>query len=97
MILYKHYLQYDSINNEENTETLIDPSKEVGLHVNTEISKYMCMFLFRHQNARQNHGINMANRCFENVSQFKYLEATNQSLIQEEIERRLNSGNACQH
>jgi hypothetical protein len=33
------------------------------------------------------------------VSQFKYLgmTITNQNLIQEEIKRRLNSGNACYH
>jgi hypothetical protein len=33
------------------------------------------------------------------VSQFKYLETTvtNQNLIQDEIKRRLNSGNACYH
>jgi hypothetical protein len=33
------------------------------------------------------------------VSQFKYLgtTVTNQNLIQEEIKRRLNSGNACNH
>jgi hypothetical protein len=36
---------------------------------------------------------------FENVAQFRYLEttATNQNLIQEEIKRRLNLGNACYH
>jgi hypothetical protein len=36
---------------------------------------------------------------FENVSQFKYLgtTVTSQDLIQEEIKRRLNSGNACYH
>jgi hypothetical protein len=41
----------------------------------------------------------IANRCFENVSKFRYLETTitNQNLIQEEIKRRLNSGNACHH
>jgi hypothetical protein len=33
----------------ENTETLIDASKGVGLEVNTEKTKYM--LLFRHQNA----------------------------------------------
>jgi hypothetical protein len=40
----------------------------------------------------QNWDIKIANRLFENVSQFKYLGATvtNQNLIQEEIKRRLN-------
>jgi hypothetical protein len=36
-------------------------------------------------------------RSFGNVAQFRYLGTTitNQNLIQEEIKRRLNSGNAC--
>jgi hypothetical protein len=54
------------------------------------------MLLSPHQNAGKTHyDINMAKRCFENVAQFKYFgtTATNQNLIQEEIERRLNSGN----
>jgi hypothetical protein len=43
--------------------------------------------------------IKVGNRCFKNVAQFRYLGKiiTNQSLIQEEIKRRLNSGNACYH
>jgi hypothetical protein len=39
----------------KNTETFIDPGKEVGLEVNTEKTKYM--LLSRHQNAGQNYNI----------------------------------------
>jgi hypothetical protein len=55
------------------------------------------MLLSLHQNAEQNHGMEIADRCFENVAQFRYLGTTitNQNLIQEEIKSRLNSGNAC--
>jgi hypothetical protein len=79
------------------TERLIDASKEVGLEINVEKTKYM---LEPHcQNVDQNRDIKIANRLFENVSQFKYLGTTaaNQNLTQEEIKRRLNSGNACYH
>jgi hypothetical protein len=81
----------------KNMETLIDASKEVGLEVNTEKTKYM--LLSRHQNAGQSHNIKIANICFENLEKFRYLETTitDQNLIQEEIKRRLNSGNACYH
>jgi hypothetical protein len=59
----------------------------------------MYMLLSRHQNIGQNRDIKIANRSFENVSQFKYLGTTitNQNLIQDEIKGRLNSGNACYH
>jgi hypothetical protein len=55
------------------------------------------MLLSHRQNAEQNHSINIANRCFENVAQLKYLHTTvtNQNMIQKEIKRRLNSGNGC--
>jgi hypothetical protein len=56
----------------KNAETLNDASKEVGLEVTTE--KYMS--LSHHQNAGQNHDINIANRHFENVAQFKYFKMT---------------------
>jgi hypothetical protein len=41
----------------------------------------------------------ITNRCFENVAQFRYLgmTATNENLSQEEVKRRLNSSNACYH
>jgi hypothetical protein len=55
------------------------------------------MLVSLYQNADQNQDIKIADGSFENVSQFKYFGMTvaNQNLIQEEINRRLNSGNAC--
>jgi hypothetical protein len=52
-----------------------------------------------HQNAGQNHDIKVGNGCSENVAQFTYLGTTitDQNLIQDEIKRRVNSGNACYH
>jgi hypothetical protein len=78
-------------------ETLIGSSKEVNVEVNTEETKYT--LLSHDQNAGQNHDIKVASRSFENVAQFKYLgmTVTNQTLIQEEIKRRLNASNACYH
>jgi hypothetical protein len=83
----------DTIN--RNTETLTDASKEVGLEVNVEKAKYM--LVSRDQNAGQIWDIKIANRSFENVSQFKHLRrtVTNQNLFQQEIKRRPTSGNVC--
>jgi uncharacterized protein (UPF0335 family) len=82
----------DTIN--KNTETLIDATKEVGLEVNVEKTKYM--LVSRDQNAEQNREIKIGHRSFGNVSQFNYLgtTVTNQKLIQEGIKRRLISVNA---
>jgi hypothetical protein len=41
-------------------QTLIDDSREVGLEINVEVTKYM--FIFQHQNVGQNHDIRIANR-----------------------------------
>jgi hypothetical protein len=51
--------------------TLIDASKEVGLEVNIEKTKYM--LVSRDQNAGQNWDIKIGIRSFENLSQLKYL------------------------
>jgi hypothetical protein len=57
------------------------------------------MVTFRHQNAGQNGYIQIGNKSFETVEQFKYLGTTltNQNSIREEIKSKLKSGNACCH
>jgi hypothetical protein len=63
-------------------------------------NSYVYIYIYIYiQNVGQNRDIQIAIRSFENVSQFKFLgtTVTNQNLIQEEIKRRLNSGNACHH
>jgi hypothetical protein len=62
----------DTIN--KNTEALVDASKEVGLEVNTEKTKYMLMS--RSQKTGQKRSIKIANRSFEDVAEFRYLGTT---------------------
>jgi hypothetical protein len=86
----------DTINTiKENTETLLDASRYVGLEINAEKTKYMIMS--RHRNSGQNQNIRIANESFENVAKFKYLGTTltNRNDIHDEIKSRLNSGNFC--
>jgi sorting nexin-29 len=81
----------------KNTETLLDASKEVGLEVNPEKTKYM--FMSCSQKIGQKHSIKIANRSSEDVAKFIYLGTilTEQNWKQKEIKSRLNSGNACYH
>jgi hypothetical protein len=67
------------------------------LEINIEKTTYM--LLFHQQKAGKDHDIKITNRSFESVAQFIYLGmmVTNQNLIQEEIKRTLNFGNACYH
>jgi hypothetical protein len=55
-------------------EGLLDASKEVGLEVNPEKSKYMLMSCY--QKAGQKHSIKIVNRYFADVAKFKYLGTT---------------------
>jgi hypothetical protein len=55
------------------------------------------MIVSRHPNSEQKQNIRIANEPFVNVAKFKYLGTTltNQNDIHDEINSRLNSGNAC--
>ena len=70
-------------------------SKEIGLEVDADKTKYMVMC--RDQNAGRSRNIKIGNSSFERVEEFKNLGTTltNQNSIQEEIESRLKLGNAC--
>jgi len=64
-------------------------SKEIGLEVNADKTKYMAMS--RDQNAGLSHSIKIDSSSFERVEELKYLGTTltNQNSIQEEIKSRL--------
>jgi hypothetical protein len=85
----------DSVNTiKENSETLLEASRDIGLEVNADKTKYMIMS--HHPNSGQNQNIRIANESFEKVAQFKYvgMMLTNQNDIYDEIKSRLKSGNA---
>jgi hypothetical protein len=75
----------------------LEASRDVGLEINAEKTKYMIMS--RHPNSGQNQNIRIANESFENVAKFKCLGTTltNQDDIHDEIKSSLNSGNGCYH
>ena len=81
----------------ENSEALVAATREIGLEVSADKTKYMVMP--RNQNAGRIHSVRIDNSTFERVEEFKYLGATltNQNSIAEEIKHRLRSGNACYH
>jgi hypothetical protein len=88
----------DSTNTiKENSETLLEASRDVGLEINVEKTKYMIMS--RYPNSGQNQNIRIANESSENIAKFGYLETTltNQNDINDEVKSRLNSGNDCYH
>jgi hypothetical protein len=58
----------------KNTEALVFASKETGVKVNDNKTKYMVMS--RKQNAIQNHNIKFENRPFGRVEEFRYLGTT---------------------
>ena len=81
----------------ENAETLVAATKEIGLEVSVDITKYVVMS--RDQNSGRNHSVRIDNSTLERVEELKYLRTTitNQNSIPEEIKGRLRSGNARYH
>ena len=87
-----------SIHNlKENAEALVAATREIGLEVSADKTKYMVMS--RDQNAGRIHRVTIDNNTFQRVEDFKYLGTTltHQNFIAEEIKSRLRSGNACYH
>jgi hypothetical protein len=65
----------DSVNTiKENSETLLEASRDIGLEINAEKTKYMIMS--RHPNLGQNQNIRIATESFDMVAKFKYLGMT---------------------
>ena len=84
-------------NLKENGEALVAATREIGLEVSADKTKYMVMS--RDQNAGRIQIVRIDNSTFERVEEFKYLGTTltNQNSIAEEIKSRLRSGSACYH
>jgi len=80
----------------ENTESLVQASRKVGLEIIKQKTKYM--LVSHHQNAGQNHNLLTANISFKHVATFKYLgTVTNQICNCKETESKLNLGHAWYH
>jgi hypothetical protein len=81
----------------ENAEALVVATKEIGLEVNADKTKYMVMS--RDQNAGRDDSVKIDTSSIERVKMFRYLETTltDQNSIKEEIKSRLKLRNACYH
>ena len=81
----------------ENVEALVAATREIGLEISADKTKYMVMS--RDQNAGRIQSVRIDNSTFERVEEFKYLGTTltNQNSNAEKIKSRLSSGSACYH
>ena len=69
----------------ENAEALVVASKEIGLEVNADKTKYMIMP--QDQNVGQSHSMKTDNSSFERVGEYKYLGTTltNQNSLRKKL------------
>jgi hypothetical protein len=69
----------------ENAEALVAATREIGLEISADETKYMVMA--RDQNAGRNQSVRINNSTFERVEDFKYLGTTltHQNSVLEEI------------
>ena len=58
----------------KNTKSLVAASKEIGLEINADKTKYMAMS--RNHRAGRSHNTKIDNSYFESVQDFKYLGTT---------------------
>ena len=81
----------------EKAEALVAATREIGLEVSADKTKYMVMS--QDQNAGRIQSVRIDDSTFERVEGFKYLGTilTNKNSIAEEIKSRLRSRNACYH
>ena len=79
----------------EYTEALLVDTKEIGLEVNADKTKYMIMSQDR--NSGRGQSVKIDNSSTERVEDFKYLgmTITDPNTIQKEIKSRLKLGDAC--
>ena len=75
--------EYSQHTLKENAEALVAATRQIGLEVSADKTKYMVMS--RDQNAGRIHSVRMDNSTFERVEEFKYLGTTltNQNSIAE--------------
>ena len=71
------------------TDALVVPSKDIGLKVNSDETKYLVMS--RDQNEGRSHNMKTDDNSYERIEQFKYLGTflMCQNSVQEEIKSRL--------